>query len=85
MNTRGNRGFQREVVGRHAVVQQLATREVAVRSVLLQVFNLLIPPSALFRREILLRVIREAIKPARPETQAPRAKRPVLRYGRETS
>ena len=66
-------------------VLQLATREVAVRSVLLQVFNLLIPPSALFRREILWRVIREAIKPARPETQAPRAKRQVLRYGRETS
>ena len=33
-------------------VLQLATREVAVRSVLLQVFNLLIPPSALFRRAI---------------------------------
>lgn len=47
-------------------VLQLATREVAVRSVLLEVFNLLIPPSALFRRAILFRVIREAIKPARP-------------------
>jgi 2-polyprenyl-6-methoxyphenol hydroxylase-like FAD-dependent oxidoreductase len=69
-------------------VLQLATREVAVRSVLLQVFNLLIPPSALFRREILWRVIREAIKPTHPETQAPRAKPHVLyetRYGRETS
>ncbi|HXQ72965.1 MAG TPA: hypothetical protein VN844_20875, partial [Pyrinomonadaceae bacterium] len=69
-------------------VLQLATREVAVRSVLLQVFNLLIPPSALFRRAILLRVIREAIKPARPQMTAPRVKRQVLyetRYGRETS
>jgi len=47
-------------------VLQLATREVAVRSVLLQVFNLLIAPSALFRRAILFRVIREVIKPARP-------------------
>lgn len=69
-------------------VLQLATREVAVRSVLLEVFNLLIPPSALFRRAILFRVIREAIRPARPKTKAPRAKRQVLyetRYGRETS
>lgn len=48
-------------------VLQLATREVAVRSVLLEVFNLLIPPSALFRRAILFRVIREAIKPTRRE------------------
>lgn len=74
-------------------VLQLATREVAVRSVLLQVFSMLIPPSALFRRAILFRVIREAIKPTRPRANAPRAITPgsgrqVLyetRYGRETS
>lgn len=42
-------------------VLQLATREVAVRSVLLQVFNLLLPPSALFRRAILFRVIRSVL------------------------
>ena len=48
-------------------VLQLATREVAVRSVLLDVFSMLLPPSALFRRAILFRVIREVIKPARPE------------------
>ena len=69
-------------------VLQLATREVAVRSVLLDVFSMLIPPSALFRRAILFRVIREVIKPGRPETTAPRAKRQVLyetRYGRETT
>ena len=44
-------------------VLQLATRDVAIRSVLLQVFNLLIPPPALFRRAILFAVIREALKP----------------------
>ena len=44
----------------------LATRDVAVRSVLLQVFSMLIPPSALFRRAILFGVIREALKPTRP-------------------
>ena len=69
-------------------VLRLATHKVAVRSVLLQVFNLLIPPSALFRRAILFSVIREAVKPAPPYTPAPKPKRQVLygtRYGRETS
>jgi 2-polyprenyl-6-methoxyphenol hydroxylase-like FAD-dependent oxidoreductase len=69
-------------------VLKLATRDVAVRSVLLQVFNLLIPPSALFRGAIVLAVIREALKPApRPATE-PRNRTQVLyetRYGRETS
>jgi hypothetical protein len=49
-------------------VMQLATRDVAVRSVLLQVFNLLIPPPALFRRAILFAVIGEAIKPTAKPT-----------------
>lgn len=47
-------------------VLQLATREVAVRSVLLDVFSMLLPPSALFRGGILFRVLREVIKPRRP-------------------
>lgn len=53
----------------------LATREVAVRSVLLDVFSMLIPPSALFRRAIVFAVIREAIKPtaAAPRATEPRA------------
>jgi hypothetical protein len=35
-----------------------------VRSALLHVFSMLAPPSILFRPSILLRVIREVIKPA---------------------
>jgi 2-polyprenyl-6-methoxyphenol hydroxylase-like FAD-dependent oxidoreductase len=42
-------------------VLKLATREVEVRSVLLRVFSMLLPPSALFGRAVLLRVIREGI------------------------
>ncbi|HET9477912.1 MAG TPA: hypothetical protein VFO72_01120, partial [Pyrinomonadaceae bacterium] len=68
----------------------LATREVAVRSLVLRVFSMVLPPSALFRRAILLRVIREAIRPAPPRDATPRTRKPVLykveaRYGRETS
>ena len=69
-------------------VLQLATREVAVRSVLLQVFSMLLPPSALFRCAILFRVIREVIAPTRPRVAAPQSVRQVLyetRYRRETS
>jgi 2-polyprenyl-6-methoxyphenol hydroxylase-like FAD-dependent oxidoreductase len=75
-------------------VLQLATQEIEVRSVLLQVFSMLRPPSALFRRNVLFRVIRQAIKPAgkpaAPRGSAPRTRRQVLyeveaRYGRETS
>jgi 2-polyprenyl-6-methoxyphenol hydroxylase-like FAD-dependent oxidoreductase len=57
-------------------VLQLATRDVAVRSVLLEVFNLLIPPPALFRRTILFAVIREAIKPSAARVAQPRATTP---------
>lgn len=67
----------------------LTTREVAVRHLVLQVFSMLLPPSALFRRSILLRVIREAIRPAPPRDATPRKRKPVLYkvepgYGRET-
>lgn len=69
-------------------VLQLATRDVAVRSVLLQVFSMLIPPSALFRRAILFRVICQVIKPTRSTAALPDEKRRLVyetRYGRETS
>jgi 2-polyprenyl-6-methoxyphenol hydroxylase-like FAD-dependent oxidoreductase len=57
-------------------VLQLTTRDVAVRSILLQVFSMLIPPSALFRRAILFRVVREVIKPVQVETTAQREASP---------
>ena len=72
-------------------VLQLATKDAAVREVLLQAFNLVAPPTALFRRSVLLRVIRQTIAPARPPGDAaPRSRRKVLyeveaRYGREAS
>jgi hypothetical protein len=63
----------------------LATREVAVRSVLLNVFSMLLPPSALFRRSILFSVIREAIKPAAPRATEPRATNPRARTSGATT
>lgn len=66
-------------------VLQLATREVAVRSVLLQVFSMLIPPSALFHRAILFRVIREVIKPAVPHVTAQRTTTPRATISRATT
>jgi 2-polyprenyl-6-methoxyphenol hydroxylase-like FAD-dependent oxidoreductase len=73
-------------------VLRLATRDVAVRDVLLHVFSMILAPSALFRRRIVLGVLREAIRPAAvaPLEATPRARRKVLyevepRYGRETS
>jgi 2-polyprenyl-6-methoxyphenol hydroxylase-like FAD-dependent oxidoreductase len=71
-------------------VLQLTTREVAVRSALLRVFSMLTPPSTLFRGAVFWRVVREAIKPARPHVAAIPNKREVsfeveARYGRETS
>jgi 2-polyprenyl-6-methoxyphenol hydroxylase-like FAD-dependent oxidoreductase len=73
-------------------VLRLATRDVAVRDVLLHVFSMILAPSALFRRRIVLGVLREAIRPAAAPTleATPRARRKVLyevepRYGRETS
>ena len=60
------------------------------RTVLLRVFNLLLPPSALFRRSVLFRVVSQAIKPAGARDVAPKRPRQALydverRYGRETS
>jgi 2-polyprenyl-6-methoxyphenol hydroxylase-like FAD-dependent oxidoreductase len=60
-------------------VMQLATRDIAVRSVLLQVFNLLIPPPALFRRFILFAVIREALNRTAAPVPEPRATAPRAR------
>ena len=48
-------------------VLQLATRSMAVRRTLLRVFNMLVPPTALFRPRILFRVLVQMIKPIRVE------------------
>ena len=55
-------------------VLRLATREVEVRNVLLHVFSMLLPVSALFSRAVLWRVIREGIfgVPAHGETSQSR-------------
>ena len=75
-------------------VLQLATREVEVRNLLLRVFSMLLPPSTLFRRNVLLAVIREAIKSdprnTLPGNATSRRQRRALygvepRYRRETS
>lgn len=47
-------------------VVQLATQSVAVRQVLLRAFNMLVPPSTLFRPRVLFRVLVQALKPVRP-------------------
>jgi hypothetical protein len=55
-------------------VLRLATREVEVRNVLLHVFSMLLPVSALFSRAVLWRVMREEIfgVPAHGETSQSR-------------
>ncbi len=58
----------------------LATREVEVRSVLLRVFSMLLPPKALFGRGVLLRVLREGIKPGRSSDGKSQSGRQI-RYG----
>ena len=50
-------------------VFRLATRSVSVRTVLLRVFNMLVPPTALFQPKVLFRVLLQAISPFRPEPQ----------------
>lgn len=52
-------------------VLRLTTHDVEVRAALLNVFNILALPATLFRPRVLWRVIREAIKPARPRVAAP--------------
>lgn len=46
-------------------VVRLATRSVVVRKVLLEAFNMLVPPTALFQPRVLFRVLLEVFKPAR--------------------
>ena len=46
-------------------VVQLATRSVTVRKVLLQAFNMLVPPTALFQPRVLFRVLLQVFKPRR--------------------
>ena len=46
-------------------VVQLATHSVAVRTVLLRAFNMLVPPTALFQPRVLLRVLLQLLKPKR--------------------
>lgn len=50
-------------------VIELATRKVAVRRVLLRVFNMLTAPSTLFEPRILFRVLVKILKPARPRRE----------------
>ena len=66
-------------------VVSLSTRDTRVRSVLLQAFHMLVPPSALFRPSIALRVALHSIRPARRgnetgRTGAPFGGRPDCRH-----
>jgi 2-polyprenyl-6-methoxyphenol hydroxylase-like FAD-dependent oxidoreductase len=68
-------------------VLRLATREVEVRSVLLRVFSMMLPPQALFGRVVLLRVIKEGIFSSRVRDAAPQSGRQIKykiepRFGR---
>lgn len=55
-------------------VLRIATRDVEVRSLLLQVFSMLLPPSALFRRVVLWRVVREGIFASRAQSETPQSR-----------
>ena len=59
-------------------VVQLATRSVEVRKVLLQAFNMLIPPSALFRPRVLFRVLLQVLRPMRRKELRPARTRVVF-------
>lgn len=52
-------------------VIQLTTRSVTVRNVLLQAFNMLVPPTALFRPRVLFRVLLQMLKPGRRYSERP--------------
>jgi hypothetical protein len=65
-------------------VVQLATQSVVVRKVLLQAFNMLIPPTALFQPRILFRVLVQVFKPAPRTAERPERKRTVFKQ-REAS
>lgn len=51
-------------------VLELATRSVAVRSVLLRAFSMLVPPAVLFQPRVLFRVVVQVLKPARKQQVA---------------
>ena len=61
-------------------VFHLTTRSVPVRKVLLEAFNLLVPPTTLFQPQVLFRVLfrvlLQSAKPRRPQSQ-PVARRPI--------
>ena len=83
MSTRFMHWYMDRVLG-------LATRDVAVRSVLLRVFSMLLPPKALFSREVLARVIQEGINPVGASAERSQSRSPIknkieARYGKETS
>jgi 2-polyprenyl-6-methoxyphenol hydroxylase-like FAD-dependent oxidoreductase len=63
-------------------VLEIATREVAVRSVLLDAFSMLVPPSALFRPRVLFRVVRLLIRSLFLHDAAPQTRREVLYQAR---
>ena len=55
-------------------VLRLATQSVAVRTILLRAFNILVPPAALFQPRVLFRVLVQALKPVR---QQPVTRKPI--------
>ena len=60
----GSPGFMTRFMHRYMdQVIELSTRSVVVRDVLLRAFNMLIPPSALFRPRVLFRVLAQMPKP----------------------
>lgn len=65
-------------------VVQLATQSVVVRKVLLQAFNMLIPPTALFQPRVLFRVLLQVFKPTRRTAERPERRRAVFKQ-REAS
>lgn len=58
-------------------VFRLATRSVSVRTVLLRVFNMLVPPAALFQPKVLFRVLLQAIKPSRRERETGESRKQI--------
>jgi 2-polyprenyl-6-methoxyphenol hydroxylase-like FAD-dependent oxidoreductase len=65
-------------------VVQLATHSVAVRTVLLRAFNMLVPPTALFQPRVLFRVLLQVFKPKPRQLERPagskRVKKQVLSH-----
>lgn len=59
-------------------VVRLTTRSVAVRKVLLQAFNMMVPPAALFQPRVSFRVLLQLFKPT-PRTVQPKGKQVVFK------